>query len=78
MAKQNFFLKALHIYKGGSLLFHNRCNENNHQGTKAQRFTKRFIIKKTLVSWCLGGKVFMVFGCGPLMSVQSVESKECG
>jgi pyrrolysine biosynthesis protein PylD len=38
------------------------CHENSHQGTKARRYTKGFIIKKFLVPWCLGGKVFRVSG----------------
>jgi len=38
------------------------CCENSHQGTKARRYTKGFIIKKFLVPWCLGGKVFRVSG----------------
>jgi hypothetical protein len=44
---------SLKVHLGKNLA----CLENSHKGTKAQRFTKRFIIKKSLVSWCLGGKV---------------------
>jgi len=33
-------------------------HENSHKGTKAQRNTKRFIIKKILATWCLVGKRF--------------------
>jgi len=34
------------------------CHENSHKGTKAQRNTKGFIIKKSLAPWRFGGKHF--------------------